>query len=68
MRTTWNINEDVVEKLKEYAAARSISAGKAAVRSAEARHCNAEVPTKCENGILRFSPFRTGDGHGMSTY
>jgi hypothetical protein len=55
MRTTLDIRDDVMEKVKEYAAARSISKG-AAVSDVLERGFNAEVPTKWENGILIFSP------------
>jgi hypothetical protein len=55
MRTTLDIKDDVLEKVKEYAAARSISKG-AAVSEVLERGFNAEVPTKWENGILIFSP------------
>jgi hypothetical protein len=58
MRTTLDIRDDVLEKVKEYAAARSISNG-AAVSEVLERGFNAEVPTKWENGILVFDP-----GHG----
>jgi hypothetical protein len=55
MRTTLDIRDDVLEKVKEYAAARSISNG-AAVSEVLERGFNADVPTKWENGILIFSP------------
>jgi hypothetical protein len=55
MRTTLDIRDDVLEQVKEYAAARSISRGAAASDMIE-RGLNAEVPTKWENGILIFSP------------
>jgi hypothetical protein len=55
MRTTIDIRDDVLEKVKEYAAQRSISQG-AAVSEVLERGFNAEVPTKWENGILIFSP------------
>jgi len=48
-----------MEKVKEYAAARSISKG-AAVSDVLERGFNAEVPTKWENGILIFSPGPAG--------
>jgi hypothetical protein len=63
MRTTLDIKDDVLEKVKEYAAARSISKG-AAVSEVLERGFNAEVPTKWENGILIFSP---GPESGMIT-
>lgn len=55
MRTTLDIRDDVLERVKRYAAARSISKG-AAVSEVLERGFNAEVPTKWENGILIFSP------------
>ena len=55
MRTTLDIKDEVLEKVKEYAAARSISQG-AAVSEVLERGFNAEVPTKWENGILIFAP------------
>jgi hypothetical protein len=55
MRTTLDIKDEVLEKVKEYAAARSITKG-AAVSEVLERGFNAEVPTKWENGILIFSP------------
>jgi hypothetical protein len=55
MRTTLDIREDVMERVKEYAATRSISNGAAASEILE-RGLNAEVPTKWENGILIFAP------------
>jgi hypothetical protein len=55
MRTTLEIRDDVLEKVKAYAAARSISNGSAATELIE-RGLNAEVPTKWENGILIFAP------------
>ena len=55
MRTTLDIKDEVLERVKEYAAARSISQG-AAVSEVLERGFNAEVPTKWENGILIFSP------------
>jgi hypothetical protein len=59
MRTTLDIRDDVLERVKEYAAARSISNG-AAVSEVLERGLNAEVPTKWENGILVFSPGPSG--------
>lgn len=55
MRTTLDIRDDVLKRVKEYAAARSISNG-AAVSEVLERGLNAEVPTKWENGILIFAP------------
>jgi hypothetical protein len=59
MRTTLDIKDEVLERVKEYAAARSISQG-AAVSEVLERGFNAEVPTKWENGILIFSPGPAG--------
>jgi hypothetical protein len=55
MRTTLDIRDDVLEQVRDYAAARSMSKGAAASEILE-RGLNAEVPTKWENGILIFSP------------
>lgn len=55
MRTTLDIRDEVLEQVKEYASARSISYSAAASDILE-RGLNAEVPTKWENGILIFSP------------
>jgi hypothetical protein len=55
MRTTLDIRDDVLEQVKAYAAARSISNGSAASELIE-RGLNAEVPTKWENGLLIFDP------------
>ncbi len=63
MRTTLDIRDDVLEQVREYAAARSISKGAAASEILE-RGLNAEVPTKWENGILIFSP---GPGGAVTT-
>ena len=59
MRTTIDIRDDVLQRVKEYAATRSISNGAAASEVLE-RGFNAEVPTKWENGILIFSPGPAG--------
>lgn len=59
MRTTIDIKDETMEKVNEYAAARSISKG-AAVSEVLERGFNAEVPTKWENGILVFSPGPSG--------
>jgi hypothetical protein len=63
MRTTLDIRDDVLEQVRDYAAARSISKGAAASEILE-RGLNVEVPTKWENGILIFSP---GPGAEMIT-
>jgi hypothetical protein len=59
VRTTVDIRDDVLKKVKEYAAARSISKSDAVSDMLE-RGFNAEVPTKWENGILIFSPGPSG--------
>ena len=59
MRTPLDIRDDVLEKVNDYATARSISKG-AAVSEVLERGFNAEVPTKWENGILIFSPGPSG--------
>jgi hypothetical protein len=59
MRTTLDIRDDVLQRVKDYAAARSISQG-AAVSEVLERGFNAEVPTRWENGILVFSPGPAG--------
>lgn len=59
MRTTVDIRDDILEKVKEYAAAKSISNG-AAVSEILERGFEAEVPTKWENGILIFAPGPAG--------
>jgi len=55
MRTTLDIKDEVLERVREYAAARSISQG-AAVSEVLERGFNAEIPTKWENGLLVFDP------------
>jgi hypothetical protein len=55
MRTTLEIDDDVLTEVKEYATARSISNGAAATLMIK-RGLKAVVPTKWENGILIFSP------------
>lgn len=59
MRTTLDIRDDVLHRVKEYAAAKSISNG-AAVSEILERGLDAEVPTKWENGILVFDPGPAG--------
>jgi hypothetical protein len=59
MRTTLDIRDDVLARVKEYAEARSISNGNA-VSEILARGLDAEVPTKWENGILIFAPGPAG--------
>jgi hypothetical protein len=55
MRTTLDIRDDVLGRVKEYVAARSISYGAAASEMIE-RGLQAEVPTQWENGLLIFAP------------
>jgi len=55
MRTTLDIDDDLLDVMKEYAAARSISKS-AAVSELIRRGANADVPTKWKNGILVFAP------------
>jgi hypothetical protein len=55
MRTTLDIRDDVLEQVKAYAAARSISQGLAASELIQ-RGLRAEVPTVWENGLLVFDP------------
>jgi hypothetical protein len=59
MRTTVDIRDDVLERVKEYAAARSISNG-AAVTEVLERGLEAEIPTIWENGLLVFAPGPSG--------
>lgn len=55
MRTTWNIEDDVLNEVKEYARARSIPAGEAASKLIQ-KGLSARVPTRWENGLLVFDP------------
>jgi hypothetical protein len=55
MRTTVNIEDKVLEAVKEYAAARSISLS-TAVSDLLKRGLPEEIPTIWENGILVFAP------------
>jgi hypothetical protein len=55
LRTTVDIRDKVLEKVKEYAAARSVSMG-TVISDVLERGFNAEVPTVWENGILVFDP------------
>src|SRR5271165_6375222 len=59
MRTTLEIRDDVLEQMKAYAAARSISNGAAASDLIQ-RGLTAEVPTTWENGLLVFDPGPSG--------
>lgn len=55
MRTTLEIRDDIFERMKQYASARSISNGAAATEIME-RGLDAPFPTKWENGLLVFDP------------
>jgi hypothetical protein len=55
MRTTLNIEDEVLNEVKAYARARSIPAGEAASELIQ-RGLRAPVPTKWENGLLIFAP------------
>jgi hypothetical protein len=55
MRTTVDIRDEVLEKVKEYAAARSVSRG-TVISDLLERSFNADLPTKWENGLLVFDP------------
>jgi hypothetical protein len=59
MRTTLDIRDDVLDQVKAYAAARSISQGSAASELIQ-RGLQAEVPTKWEDGLLVFDPGPSG--------
>jgi hypothetical protein len=59
MRTTVEIRDDVLARVREYAAARSINNG-TAISDILERGLDAEVPTKWENGILIFAPGPAG--------
>jgi hypothetical protein len=53
MRTTWNVEDDVVEDVKEYARARSIPAGQAASQLIR-RGLRAGIGMRYENGFPVF--------------
>jgi hypothetical protein len=55
VRTTLEIRDDVLEQVKQYAAARSISNGAAATEILE-RGLNTEIPTVWKNGVFVFAP------------
>lgn len=59
MRTTLDIPEKVLERVKRHASARSISQGAAAVELIE-RGLDAKVPIIWENGIPVFDPGPAG--------
>jgi len=54
VRTTLDIHDDILERVKDYAAVNCISNG-ALVSEILEHGLNAEVPTKWENGILIFA-------------
>jgi len=60
MRTTFDIRDDVLQRVREYAAARSITNG-AAVTEVLERGFNAGPPTRWENGLLIFDPGEGAD-------
>jgi|HubBroStandDraft_5_1064220.scaffolds.fasta_scaffold217033_1 hypothetical protein len=63
MRTTWNVDDEIVEELKEYARARTIPAGKAVtILLKQALH--KPLGTRVENG---FEVFDLPDGSPMVT-
>jgi hypothetical protein len=53
MRTTWNVDDDVVEEVKRYAMARSVPAGKA-VSSLLKQALHRPLGTRVENGFEIF--------------
>jgi hypothetical protein len=53
VRTTWNVDDDVVEDLKEYARARTMPAGKA-VSILLKRALHQPLGTRIENGFEIF--------------
>ena len=55
MRTTIDIRNKVLERVKEYAAGRAVSRGQAVSDLLE-RSLNADLPTVWENGLLVFNP------------
>lgn len=55
MRTTIEIRDDLLEKIRRYAKGRSISNGDAVSEILE-RGFSVTLPTKWENGIRVFSP------------
>jgi hypothetical protein len=59
MRTTLDIRDDLLQRVKEYAAARSISNG-AAVSEVLQRGFEAEIPIVWKHGIPVFSPGPSG--------
>jgi hypothetical protein len=55
MRTTIDIRDRVLERVKEYAAGRSVSRGQAVSDLLE-RSLNSDLPTIWENGLMVFDP------------
>jgi len=55
MRTTVNLDEEVVRLVRSYARSRSLSLGKALCEFAR-RGCGAHLPTRMINGLLVFDP------------
>jgi hypothetical protein len=53
MRTTWNVDDEIVEGVKEYALARSISAGEAASQLIR-RGLKSGIGIRYEDGIPVF--------------
>lgn len=65
MRTTWNVDDEIVEEVKQYARARSLPAGEAASQLIR-RGLNARLGIRFEHGIPVFdvpgnSPIVTGE-------
>jgi len=55
MRTTLNLDDDVLLLVKQYASARRVSLGKALSELAR-KGLNAQLPTRRVNGLLVFDP------------
>jgi hypothetical protein len=55
MRTTFNIEDGVLEEVKTYARARSIPVGQAANELLQ-KGLASRIPTRWENGLLIFDP------------
>jgi hypothetical protein len=53
MRTTWNIDDDVLEEVKEYARARTMPAGEAATFLLK-QSLRKPIGTRVENGFQVF--------------
>ena len=63
MRTTWNVDDEVVEEVKQFARARSIAAGEAASQLIR-RGLKAGIGIRYENG---FPVFDVPDGEPVVT-